>query len=124
MIDAINIWAESNDVDVVAQIGPSTGIFPAISTKDFYSPRESIELFSKAEIIVSHAGMGSILTACELGKTLIILPRKFDLGEHRNDHQLATAKKFESLNNVFVATDVEDLVRLLSNKVILTVDSP
>ena len=55
--------------------------------------------------IVAHAGMGTILTALELGKPLLIMPRRAALGEHRNDHQLATAERFAAVDGVKVAFD-------------------
>jgi UDP-N-acetylglucosamine transferase subunit ALG13 len=37
--------------------------------------------------------MGTILTALELGKPILVVPRLGDLNETRNDHQVATAKR-------------------------------
>ena len=50
--------------------------------------------------IVAHAGMGTILTALEIGKPLLVMPRRAALGEHRNDHQLATARRFADLGEL------------------------
>ena len=44
-----------------------------------------------AELLVAHAGIGSVVTAGEHGKPIVLLPRQARLGEHRNDHQLDTA---------------------------------
>ena len=49
-----------------------------------------------AAAIVAHAGMGTILTALETGKRLLVMPRRAALGEHRNDHQLATVSRSPS----------------------------
>lgn len=53
--------------------------------------------------------MGSILTALEFGKRLVVMPRRSDLGEHRNDHQIATAKYFAMQGRILVAWNREDL---------------
>ncbi len=116
MAGVVNNWVVGTDVEVVAQIGPSDTVFSNIQSESFFSPSQSYDYFSKAEVIVSHAGMGSILTACELGKVIIIFPRCFDLGEHRNDHQLATAKKFEGFSNIHVAYNEETLIELLNSR--------
>ena len=63
-----------------------------------------------ADAIVAHAGMGTILSALELGKPLLVMPRVAALGEHRNDHQLATAKRFAETGHVAVAEDAEALI--------------
>jgi UDP-N-acetylglucosamine transferase subunit ALG13 len=49
--------------------------------------------------------MGTILTALELGKPLILMPRRSDLGEHRNDHQRDTAAEMRRLSTVTVVED-------------------
>ena len=49
--------------------------------------------------------MGTILTALEIGKPLLVMPRRASLGEHRNEHQLATAHRFAEVGRVRVAFD-------------------
>ena len=38
------------------------------------------------------------------------MPRRAELGEHRNDHQRATAERFRDRKGIFVADDEETLV--------------
>lgn len=110
LIEAVDLWAEANGrTDVVAQIGPSKYKARAIRTFDFMNPEEFRRLQVEASFMVSHAGMGSILTAMEFGKAIIIMPRDHTLGEHRNAHQQATANRFKDMTGVHVAMDVEAL---------------
>ena len=53
--------------------------------------------------------MGTILTALEIGKPLLVMPRRASLGEHRNEHQLATARRFADLGKLRVAFDETEL---------------
>jgi UDP-N-acetylglucosamine transferase subunit ALG13 len=53
--------------------------------------------------------MGSIITALEMGKPLVIMPRRAALGEHRNDHQIATARHLQKHKTVRVAWDENEL---------------
>ena len=69
-----------------------------------------------AEMIVSHAGMGTILTALRYRKPILILPRKAGFGEHRNDHQLATAKWLEHRQGILVANEAADIASLLDSR--------
>jgi UDP-N-acetylglucosamine transferase subunit ALG13 len=46
--------------------------------------------------------MGTILSAAELGKPVILMPRRAKFGEHRNDHQQDTALEMARLSNVTV----------------------
>lgn len=69
--------------------------------------------FKQASRIVSHAGIGSILTAKRYGKPIIIFPRRASAGEHRNDHQLATCAQLENRPGIFVAYDESALRKLV-----------
>jgi UDP-N-acetylglucosamine transferase subunit ALG13 len=53
--------------------------------------------------------MGTILSAAELGKPLILMPRRAQFQEHRNDHQLDTAREMVRLSNVTVVHDQKEL---------------
>jgi UDP-N-acetylglucosamine transferase subunit ALG13 len=75
----------------------------------FLDPVEYKRIFDDARLIVSHAGMGSIVSALTIGKPIIVIPRKAILGEHRNDHQIEGARKMESLGYVHVAYDEDEL---------------
>lgn len=62
-----------------------------------------------AEVVVAHAGIGTILSAREAGKPVVIVPRRADQGEHRNDHQLDTVDALRDLPGVWVADDAASL---------------
>jgi UDP-N-acetylglucosamine transferase subunit ALG13 len=57
--------------------------------------------------------MGTILTALEIRKPLLIFPRRAEQGEHRNDHQLATARYFAESGLVRAAFDEASLLQEL-----------
>ena len=80
----------------------------------FVAPDEFNRIFSEARLIIAHAGMGTILSALKQQKPLIIVPRLASLGEHRNDHQMATAMRMHELGYVNVAYDKAQLADLLS----------
>lgn len=76
------------------------------------------ELFTRyiesARIIVSHAGMGTIINALTAHKHIVVVPRMASLGEHRNDHQLATARRLGEMGFVHVANDATQLLDALT----------
>ncbi|MEO8617181.1 MAG: glycosyltransferase, partial [Luteolibacter sp.] len=72
-------------------------------------PAEFSELFRSASLIISHAGMGTILSALHFGKPILVMPKRAALGEHRSDHQVATARRMMELGRVNVAFDEVDL---------------
>ncbi|QLI82557.1 glycosyl transferase family 28 [Chitinibacter fontanus] len=114
MINVLNDWAEINPSEkIIAQVGPSNAMFDYLNCHDFLPPDLSNQYFKDARIIVAHAGMGSVLTALKYHKPIIIFPRKASLGEHRNEHQLATARWLEKKASIFVAWDEAKLIELL-----------
>lgn len=121
LIKAMDFWATTNPgTEVFAQIGPGTYLPVNFSFQDFVSPSKADSLFKSADLIVSHAGMGSILTAMRYRKAILIMPRQASRAEHRNDHQLATAKWLGQRPGVFVANEAEDVSRILSARDQLT----
>ncbi len=53
-----------------------------------------------ADLVVAHAGIGVIMQALNSETPLLVLSRKARLGELVNDHQVATARKFEELGHI------------------------
>ena len=115
MIRAVDQWAGVRfpRPSVMAQIGPTDFIPQHLTARPFVGVKEFAELARDACVIVSHAGIGSILTAQSFGKPIVIMPRQAMLGEHRNDHQLATAARFRNRPGVFVANDEFELPNIL-----------
>lgn len=114
LVKAVDDWAvQCGRRDIFAQIGPSDYQAQALNSFAFLDQAAFAALQAEAGLMVSHAGMGSIITALELGKPIIILARDHRRGEHRNGHQIATLKQFRSYPGVFIADDEEHLVALL-----------
>ena len=76
---------------------------------DLLIQRSSAHALKSATAVIAHAGMGSIITALEFGKRIIVMPRQADLGEQRNDHQIATAKRFAEQGRIIVAFNEQEL---------------
>jgi UDP-N-acetylglucosamine transferase subunit ALG13 len=122
LVGAMDGWAAANPAEeVFAQTGPSSLPVNSMRHAEFIRPDEADALFRKASLVVSHAGMGSILTAMKYRKPIVIVPRKASLGEHRNDHQMATAKWLAGRPGLVVAWDAEELLRILDRRGTLAV---
>jgi UDP-N-acetylglucosamine transferase subunit ALG13 len=106
----LDSWAARNPgVPVLAQCGESRRSLRHIETVAHLSQTEFRARLRAAKLIVAHAGMGTILSASELGKPVILMPRRAKFGEHRNDHQQDTAVEMARLSNVTVVQDGEAL---------------
>lgn len=110
MIRVVDEWAgRVGRREIVAQIGPGAYTPRNLKYRDFVTPAEFSRYTSDAKLIISHAGMGSILSALGMGKPILVMPRLAAFGEHRNDHQLSTAKRFREAGKIQVAMDEREL---------------
>lgn len=114
LIRTVDEWAAAHPSKrVVAQIGV-TDLTPAnLETRTTMPPSEFARLVADAELAVGHAGMGTILTAFRYGTPVLVLPRRGDLHETRNDHQFATARRLGHRPGLHVALDEAALLASL-----------
>ncbi len=114
LIGVVDEWAgRAQRADVFAQIGDSYRCPLHIRYKTFIEPAEFARRFASADVIVSHAGMGTILSALQFQKPIVVMPRRASLQEHRNEHQLATARRLAALGKITVALDEAELMQKL-----------
>ena len=116
LIQAMDVLAPDLGEEVFAQAGPEPGEVKNLDVLTHLAPAEFEAKFRAARVVVAHAGIGTILSAKRFGKPLVLLPRRADLGEHRNDHQLATARQVEKLPGVYIAWETGDLGPLLATR--------
>jgi UDP-N-acetylglucosamine transferase subunit ALG13 len=115
LVRVVDEWAVScGRTDVFAQIGEGGWRPQHIAHSEFLQPPEFREKFQSADIIISHAGMGTILTALQNGKPILVMPKLARLREHRNEHQTATARHMMRKAGVNVAFDEDELRDKLS----------
>jgi exopolysaccharide biosynthesis glucuronosyltransferase PssE len=114
LIKQIDWWAGQNPCEVFAQIGRTTYQPRHVEYRDFIETMEAGERIRSADLVITHAGMGTILTRLEAGKPIIVVPRLADRGEHRNNHQLATVRRLGHLPLVHVVRDERDLEKTLN----------
>ena len=120
LIECVDQWAMENAVPVHAQIAEGHYIPQHASWDKFMTTDAFNEKLTAAELIISHAGMGNIITALENSKPIIVMNRQFKLGEHRNDHQADGLEWMGKLPGVYTATSCEEMQTLLARKHELT----
>lgn len=112
LVETVDRWSAQNpEVAIFGQIADAgaKGFLPtSFEWEAFVEPDEFTRRFDEASVIIAHAGMGSIISALTHAKPIIIMPRYADLGEHRNDHQIATAEQFKARAGVSVVTDYHE----------------
>lgn len=114
LVKAVDRWAgENNRHDVFAQIGRGGWEPEFISFTALLEPAEFKERLAGSSIVVGHAGMGTIFSALQNSKPILVMPRRGHLGETRNDHQMATARELQAMGKVSVAFDEVELLECL-----------
>ncbi|MBN1764011.1 MAG: hypothetical protein JW860_02035 [Sedimentisphaerales bacterium] len=111
MIQAIDEMAinELKGEEIFAQIGFCDYEPRNIKYAKVLDKQEYDDLFARSTALIGHAGMGTIIMALDHNKPLLVMPRLKKHGEHVNDHQLGTAKKFEQLGHILVAYSTDEL---------------
>lgn len=84
-------------------------VFRTIPKKDLE------ELIEKSTLVISHGGVGSMVTANQKGKKVIAVPRYKKYHEHVNDHQVETIEIFAKKGYVMPLKNIEELGQVLKN---------
>ena len=99
--------------DITAQTGnsdykPKHYIYYPFLGKDEFESH-----ISKADLIISHGGVGSIMTALNNEKPVIIFPRLSKYHEHVDDHQTEIARAFNEKGYALLCDETDDLSQLI-----------
>ena len=113
LIRALDELAPTLDRPMLAQIGKTRYEPVNIEWRRFIPALEVDTYFREAQVVVAHAGIGTILSVLKYEKPIVLMPRKAELGEHRNDHQLATVAELEGREGLYVARTNEELAKYL-----------
>lgn len=95
--------------DVVWQTGGTDVTGLGIEATPFMPAGALDEAIAAADLVISHAGIGTALAALEAGRQPILIPRLRAHGEHVDDHQLLIAAELSG-RGLAVTTDPEDLI--------------
>lgn len=95
--------------EIVVQAGYTKFTSENMKIFDLMS-REELEKFQdKADLIITHGGVGSIITSIKKQKKVIAVPRLHKYGEHVNDHQKEIIKKFSDSGYIIGISKIEEL---------------
>ena len=74
---------------------------------------EISKLIEKADLVITHGGVGSIISAIEKNKKVIAVPRLKKYKEHVNDHQLEIIKSFSYSGYIIGLNSIEEFEKAL-----------
>lgn len=110
-----SVIAINKDISCVGQIGESAYKPKNFEVFDNLGFEEFERCFDEADVIVSHAGMGTIISAINKSKPILICPRRSKLKEHRNDHQYSSFRRFTLLKGCYGFESKSELTNLLQS---------
>jgi UDP-N-acetylglucosamine transferase subunit ALG13 len=99
--------------EVIVQAGHTKFESKNMKIVDMVSMQELNNLIIKANLIITHGGVGSITTALKNNKKIIAVPRLKKYGEHVNDHQLQIVESFAENGYLKKVIDIEDLPKVI-----------
>jgi beta-1,4-N-acetylglucosaminyltransferase len=97
------------DEELVVQIGDSEAKPDGARCVSYVSYDELVELIRAARVVVTHAGVGTIMTALANGKRPVVMPRLVRFGEAVDDHQVPLARRLAEAGYVTLAEDAATL---------------
>lgn len=111
LLEAIDNEIKKGNIqeEVIVQAGCTKYKSPNMKVLDYIPVNEFADLVSKADLVITHAGVGSILTALKQGKKIIAAARLKEFGEHTNNHQLQLLENFEQEGYLIALKDFDKL---------------
>jgi UDP-N-acetylglucosamine transferase subunit ALG13 len=107
LIRWVDRWLESRgDAAVRCVVQHGTSQAPAVAERRPYLGYQEMEaLVAEAAAVVCHGGPGSVMLCRGAGKQPIVVPRRHDLGEHVDDHQVVFARRIAAEGEIALAED-------------------
>ncbi len=95
--------------EVIVQAGYTKYSSENMKIFDLIPKEELLGYQKQASFIITHGGVGSIITSLECGKKVIAVPRKHEYLEHVNNHQEEIVELFNKKKYIIGIKDVAKL---------------
>lgn len=116
LLEAVESEIKNGNIndEVIVQAGCSKD-FKSENMKIFdLIPMDEFEdLMSKCDILITHGGVGSIVSGLNKGKKVIAAARLKEYGEHTNDHQLQIIENFTNEGYILSLDKFDELDKVL-----------
>lgn len=102
--------------DVVIQTGYSTYEPKNCKWQKLFPYQEMLKLVDEARIVITHGGPSSFIMPLQIGKTPIVVPRRYEFNEHVNDHQVSFSKAVaERMGTIIVVDEMDKMGETIAN---------
>jgi UDP-N-acetylglucosamine transferase subunit ALG13 len=115
LLDAIQKQINNGNIKgkVVVQAGCTKYESSDMEIFDLMPIDEFNKLIKKADLIITHGGVGSIMEGIKNNKKILAAPRLKRYGEHDNDHQLQIIEEFANMGYILPLKDFNKLDKML-----------
>lgn len=111
LLDAVAHIAAQLPQPVIIQYGAATGFHaPFCQCTDYFGMQDFEGHIAAAELLILHAGAGSVIHAVRDGKVPVVVARCAALGEHVDNHQQEFSRELMQLGKVVVCQDTGNLL--------------
>ena len=117
LLDAIQEQIDKGIIKdkVVVQAGFTKYNSKNMEIFDLIDRDEFSKLIEKCDLLITHGGVGSILTGLKSNKKIIVCPRLSKYKEHINDHQVQIVNNFYDSGYILKYNDGDDLGKIIKN---------
>ena len=117
LLEEIDRLIEKNIItdEVILQSGYTKYNSKNMKIFELISKEELNKLQDKADLIITHGGVGSIISSIKKDKKVIAVPRLHEYNEHVNNHQKEIIKLFNEKGYIIGIDSIEELENALLN---------
>lgn len=117
LLDAIEENIKNGNIqdEVIVQAGFTKYESDNMKIFSMIDKNEFSRLQNDADLIITHGGVGSIVSSLEKGKKVIVVPRQKKYGEHVNNHQMQIAKRFKEQGYIKYVINMEHLSKVINS---------
>ena len=115
LLEAIQKQIDNGNIKdkVIVQAGHTAFESKDMEIFDLIDRDKFSELISKCDLLITHGGVGSILTGLNNNKKVIATPRLKEYNEHQNNHQLEIIEKFSDSGLIYPLYNLDELDKVL-----------
>lgn len=113
LLEAIDKAIERKEIvdEVVVQAGYTKYNSKNMKVLEYVPFDEFGKYIDSADVIITHGGVGSILSSVKKGKKVVAVARLAEFGEHTNDHQLQVIEKMSKDGYIINGNDLDNIAQ-------------
>lgn len=100
---------------VIVQAGHTKYNSKDMEIVDLIDREKFSDLIKDCDLLITHGGVGSIITGLQNNKKVIVAPRLSKYDEHMNDHQIQITENFSKVGYILPLYENDDLEKVLEN---------